>query len=192
MRKKGIFLLALIFVILLLNGCNRVTSLTLEQSKKNFEFYKGEISDICRQNNIILKTDNNDKSSIEFTLQQSGASYIEILIQNSSFNDNLTGREDFEIYCFAPTTEQYDVELIVEIVNAISGKGVSKEFCMDFVTVHNDKYCIEKSSEQVINKYHFLDFGENWSIGYTEYKWGEKELIFWGLTKTGCNQGLLP
>ena len=76
--------------------------------------------------------------------------------------------------------------MFVDLVNCISGKEISADFCNEFLNAPESKYSAEKTGykkqdNELVSKEYALNFFEDWNISYhltTE----EEVLTFGGLT----------
>lgn len=119
---------------------------------------------------------------------------INISMTNSTYyaSEDPTGREDFYISYNKSASGDFNVDLFVDLVNAMSGRTLSKEFCQEFLDAPEEdypgeRYGDEKQSYEISYKVHSLNFFEDWVIADTVYNDNTEELSFRGLTKTGTN-----
>lgn len=107
---------------------------------------------------------------------------------SSNATQDTKGREEVEIIYGNGEGKIFDLTLFTKIVNSVSGREISENYCKQFLDDPEEKhlpsrYGIHKDDTQKIYKYEFLNFGEDWSIGYSMYDDETEELMFWGLTK---------
>ncbi|MDP4119709.1 MAG: hypothetical protein Q8876_01450 [Bacillota bacterium] len=189
--KKIIIFLGIIILIFNLGGCN-VKSISLEQSQKNFVYYKNQLKTIVSA--YHLKISELPTEKVEDGLYQSflitinNTQNITVNLSNNASKDR-KGCEDAEfIYKNTKNKKSFDLTLFIKIVNVLSGKEITKDYCAKFLSdpegKHSpERYGIDKDENKKIFKYDFLNFGEDWSIGYSLYNDGTEDLTFWGLTK---------
>ena len=192
MKIKALCISLVILSCTYLTGCMNVELVSSEDSAKNLVFYKEEIMDICKKYDVKVIDSEEERLSINLYLSVDEDQKMEIDISNSSYyeDDPVLGREDFWICYTKPISSDYNVGLFVEIVNVISGRPLSKEFCKEFLSAPEEdypceKYGNEKESNEITYKLYCLNFFEDWVIADTVYKNNTEELIFRGLTKTG-------
>lgn len=196
MKFKVFCLFVVIFSFTYLTGCFNAVHITSEQSAENFKFYKGEIEDICEKYDVKIIDIEKKRSFLELHLSVSGIQEIDINMTNSTYyyGDTATsaGREDFSIRYNKSLASDFNVDLFVDLVNAMSGRTLSKEFCQEFLDAPEEdypgeRYGDEKQSYEISYKVHSLNFFEDWVIADTVYNDNTEELSFRGLTKTGTN-----
>ena len=192
MRKVIVWFIAL-FLTLSLCGCT-TRQLTIEQSKENFPVYESELKEVANDYNLELieieddyykeNFDENEFLIKSFNIIKDDTE-IEITLRNDSINTT-KGRESF--YINYVTHSSFDVSLFVDLVNCVSGKEITEDFCKEFLEAPEEKYSAEdrgfqKPSEGVIAKEYPLNFFEDWVISYYFYPESRQELSFGGLTK---------
>ena len=192
MRKVIVWFIAL-FLTLSLCGCT-TRQLTIEQSKENFPVYESELKEVANDYNLELieieddyykeNFDENEFLIKSFNIIKDDTE-IEITLRNDSINTT-KGRESF--YINYVTHSSFDVSLFVNLVNCVSGKEITEDFCKEFLEAPEEKYSAEdrgfqKPSEGVIAKEYPLNFFEDWVISYYFYPESRQELSFGGLTK---------
>lgn len=192
---KKIVLILLILSLLYFGGC-QTNRLSLNQSNKNFMIYQTSIDEIATQYGFNLKEEfdeniENQKSYKDLRITISNHSEVYIRIINSAYNSN-TGVESFTLQYSIDNSENskefFNTDLFVNLVNSISGKTISKDFCDEFLQAPEKKYPatkfgFEKLNEELIAKQIMLDRSENWTITYVLSSKNEEELTFGGLTK---------
>ena len=193
--KFKVFCLSLVIIsFVYLTGCMNVAQVTAEQSEENLKFYRDEVMNICKEYDVKIIDSENEKLSIKMYLSVSEDQEIDIDISNSAYYDGEvpTGREDFSIGYNKSTSSDYNVDLFVDLVNAMSGRILSKEFCEEFLAASEEdypceRYGDEKQPDEISHKSYSLNFFEDWNIGDIVYDNNTEELRFTGLTKTGTN-----
>ena len=192
--KKLILTVMLISFVLSLDGCD-MKHLTIEQSQKNFLVYQGALQEIANEYDLELiekedKSMENPDLCRDLIITVSPSSNIEIIVVNSAYKSK-KGVEGFSIqYKISNLTSvnDYDIPLFVSLVNSISGKKISIDFCTEFLNAPESKYSAEKYGYKKLNgeitaKQLPLNFFEDWNISYVLSKENEGILTFGGLTK---------
>ena len=194
MRKVIVWFIAL-FLTLSLCGCT-TRQLTIEQSKENFPVYESELKEVANDYNLelieieddnIQDLDDNEVAEKTFNIiVTKDDTEIEIVLKNNALNSSTKGRESFQVNYV--THSSFDVSLFVNLVNCVSGKEITEDFCKEFLEAPEEKYSAEdrgfqKPSEGVIAKEYPLNFFEDWIISYYFYPESRQELSFGGLTK---------
>lgn len=178
-----------------LSGCS-IQHFTIEQSASNFEVFKKSLNEIVIKYGFELleKFDENienQESYKDLFIVISDKSDISLRMVNSG-DISKKGVQRFDLqYSIEKNNtpkETFNLELFVELVNAISGKMISQEFCQEFLDAPEEefspsRYSIIKSSNQKVLKQEFLNFGEDWAIGYELDINMTEVLSFSGLTK---------
>lgn len=196
--KKTFALVVVLIACLMLSGCT-VKHLSLEQSQKNFEYYETQLQELLEPYGLTITESPTDDINDPPTEEQIYGWYRSFLIEiddtatiTVDFSSNATwkekGREDFYVFYRSNGENEFDVKLFTEIVNAVSGREIDEDYCAQFLSdpeeAHSpSRYALSKSDGQKIYKYEFLNFQQDWSIGYTLDEDGVEELRFWGLTK---------
>ena len=195
--KKNIWILVIgipiVLVLILLLMIDR-KSISSEKSKKNFEYYKTKISMIVKENNYEMTEKNHIKEEqsafkrlvITIDVDQT----IEIWLSNPATQNRRSREKVNFIYTKNNNTKDFNLEFFIKIVNEISGRKITKEYVFEFLSDSEEqrspkRYGIDKSKEKKVFKYEFLNWWENWSIGYSLYENEKEELTFWGHTNRG-------
>ncbi len=193
---KFFCLFLVIFSFTYLTGFFNAVQITSKQSAENFKFYKGEIEDICEEYDVKIIDIEKERSFLELYLSVSGTQEIDISMTNSTYyygdTTTSTGKEDFSIGYNKSLASDFNVDLFVKLVNAMSGRTLSKEFCREFLDAPEkdypcEKYCDKKEPNEKSYKLYSLNFFEDWIIADTVYDDNTEELVFTGLTKMGTN-----
>ena len=192
MRKVIVWIM---IMSLLFGLCSCTTKhLSIEQSKKNFLAYQNELQKIANQYGLELTetTDSNieNQDSCKDLCIICGDAKIKIRMINSAYNSK-NGVESFDVnYTLNNQNSEnlFNLGLFVDIVNRISGKTISADFCKEFLDAPESKYAGEKYgykklNDEIIAKQYPLNFSEDWTIGYILSKQKEETLYFGGLTK---------
>lgn len=175
-------------------GC-ATKHLTIEQSKKNFAVYEKSLQEIADKYGLKLtstedKNIENQDSYKDFLITISSNVDIEIRIINSAYEAE-KGVEGFNVnykISVVDTEGDFNMPLFVDLVNCVSGKNISVDYCNEFLNAPESKYSAEKYgykklNGEIIAKQHALNFFEDWNISYILSKDGEGILSFGGLTK---------
>ena len=192
--RKVIITIMLISLVFGLSGCT-TKHLTIKQSQKNFLVYQESLQRITEQYGLSLIANEinyfeNQNSYKDFTVTVSSNSVIEILLTNSALESE-KGVENCSIYyriSNISSVNDYNIPLFVDIVNSVSGKSISVDFCAEFLNAPESKYSAEKRygyrklNGEIIAKEKPLNFFADWNISYI-LKSNEGELGFGGLTK---------
>lgn len=193
--RKVIAWILVVFLTLSLCGCT-TRKLTIEQSKKNFPVYESELKEVANDYNlelleveddIVEDLDDNEVADKTFNIiVNKDDTEIEIVLKNNAINSSTKGRETF--YVNYVTHSSFDVSLFVDLVNCVSGKEITEDFCKEFLEAPEEKYSAEdrgfqKPSEGVIAKEYPLNFFEDCVISYYFYPESRQELSIGGLTK---------
>lgn len=194
MKKVFSIILVLCILALVLSGCT-TRQLTIEQSSKNFTIYENELKKVANDYNLELIEDDiiedlDENEVADKTLNiivNKDDTEIEIVLKNDALNSSMKGRESFYIN-YVTHNSSFDVSLFVDLVNCVSGKEITEDFCKEFLEAPEEKYSAEdrgfqKPSEGVIAKDYPLNFFEDWVISYYYYPESREELSIGGLTK---------
>ena len=169
--------------------------LSIEQSTKNFAIYQNSLQEIADQYEVELTETKdinieNQNSYKDLCIIISIDVEIKIRIINSAYNST-TGVESFDVdYTLnnENSENQFNINLFVDLVNCISGKPISTDFCNEFLDAPETKYAAEKYGYEKLNgeivaKMYPLNFWEDWTISYILSQQNEETLSFGGLTK---------
>lgn len=194
MKKTVIILLAVLLLLSGLSGCAERKRVTIEQTLENADMYFEELQKLAeRYNAEIEKTtsgyiDEQD-GYVEMTITISAYEKVQIVIVNTAY-DSQTGVEGFTVNYFLNNNNvqhQFDTQIFTDVVNCVSGKKISVEFCDEFLAAPESeypagKYGFDKLNGELVAKMHALNFLEDWMISYVMKKDGNEELTFGGLT----------
>lgn len=194
--KSKIFSTIVIISLLILYGCN-TNQVTLEQSKENFINYYDYIQKIVKQYGCeLVKTQNpmveNQDSCMDLDIYISENEKIYMRFINSAYSSS-KGTESFSIeYTISnnKTNNTFKIDLFVDLINSVSGKLISNEFCSSFLQAPEEQYSAEdygfsKSDGVTIYKYYPLNFMEDWTIYYIQNEDNDEVLLFGGYTMYG-------
>ena len=195
-RKKFI-LLILCAIISITSGCYRAPQIKKSVSLENFSKYElkyREISDKYKlamnelESPLFLDGDDAGDVCKKFSLSRNNT-VIEIYFSNDALDFEKEGEETFLISYILPINEEYDLDLFAELVNAVSGREISAEYCEDFLRKLDVIDRQSRSKKEEFSQSKTLDFEERWTITYslkgTVFRNGnleEQELQFSGLT----------
>lgn len=192
--RKAIITIMLISLVFGLSGCT-TKHLTIEQSQKNFSVYQDSLQKIANQYNLECtetedKNIENQASYKDVEIIVSSNSVIKVRIINSAY-ESKKGVEGFSIdYKISDidSVSDYNIQLFVDLINCISGKEISADFCTEFLNAPESKYSAEKygyekRNGEITAKQLPLNFFEDWNISYILSKENEGTLTFGGLTK---------
>lgn len=183
--KKVILMLTMVLFSLGLVGCTN--DFSVDQSEKKLEVYRAVLQKIADEHEVVL------------------TGIWEDLIGYREYSISISDDEEIHIYmwCYPNTAgsfrmeyildnenydNEFDVELFVDLVNGISGRTLSYEFCMDFLDAPESEYSVErygygKDDDEIISKMEHLNFFEDWTLYYTLYDTQTEYLTFGGLPK---------
>ncbi len=183
-----------IIILICLNFCGCVPhKISKPKAEDNFEEYEKEITDYVAQYGYELSVENDDETEgymnkdiyIVINDNESITVYLEF-----SYDKN-KGVEDFWMtydMLKQESLDDYDIGFYVGLVNLISGRELSLDFCKDFLYASEDEYPASRYNYNKLNgekiaKMQALNFWEDWDISYTLYKEDNSELEFGGWTK---------
>lgn len=188
----------IVLIPLILFGCiqNVVQKVLISESEVNLSIYIKQINDIANSYNLIMIEEidpniDNDISILRVVrITLSEQQYVVIRLGNSG------GRESFGVYYYNSLENnendinRINIDLFIEFINEISGKKVTKDFIVDFLTSPEEKYKSDKTGrskmdDELISKAYDFNFTSDWSVIYTLYKNQDEILCFVGLTKKG-------
>lgn len=198
--KRVIQYLIIISILFSLSACT-TKRISFEQSIINLKSYEDSLTLVAQKYNesLIETFDLNIEGSKlikNLVLKMKNGDEIQIRIINTAvdYNDTSGGPEEISInYNIVKNSEsEFNIPLFVEIVNTISGRKITEKYCNDFLKAPEkrfspSRYGIYKSDNELIFKYEFLNWLEEWSIGYHFYKDYSAELTFWGFSKQSTN-----
>ena len=194
MKRMAAILLVLCVI---LSGCS-ATKVTREYAIENCETIITSVNEIAVQYGLELRETLDerypdhqdeyrdfyitvgDKSEIYLRMDYRGSTTSKKVLQRFHLWYTITKNDARE--------EAINTELFVELVNAISGKSITQEFCQEFLDAPEEKYAasrygIDKRENELIDKRQVLNFWEDWAIYYNLKTDMTEELSFYGLTK---------
>ena len=191
--KKSVLLLSVLLFFALV-GCT-TKKISIEQSKKNFSVYENSLHEITDKYNYEFhetKDENIENQDVyrDFNITIDSNSNINIRLINSVYESE-EGVESFSIEYLTNNEDAesgFNLQMFVDLVNCVSGKVITLDFCDEFLSAPESKYSAEdygykKLNDEVIAKRLPLNFFEDWAITYILTKDREHILRFGGLTK---------
>lgn len=193
MKKLTTIIISALLMIGLLCSCNTRT-VSLEQSQKNFEVYKNNICRIAEAYGYEVTLEENgpiQNPNKECNIILSEDLKIEVVFTNTTVEvDGRTyrGKEKFSVTYYYEENEDLNLKLFAEVVNAISGKKITKEDCREFIEAKEEEYAASeqgrtKTEEMLIYKWKPLNFMEDWIFIHILNKDGKGTLELTGLTE---------
>ena len=178
------FALIVIICSMVVGMCGCYTKrLTVEQSEENFENYRQRLNEVAQEYGVEL---------VGSTITISPSERIDIELER------LEDEEDKVIESFSieyeisdvESEEEFNVPLFVDLVNCVSGRELTVEFCEEFLMAPEDEYPasaygFKKANGEIVAKQYPMNFFEDWVIGYELTEEGVGTLWFGGLTKNG-------
>lgn len=178
------FALILIICSMVVGMCGCYTKrLTEEQSKENYANYRQRLNEVAQEYGVEL---------VGTTITISSSERINILLERlEAGSDKVI--ESFSIeyeISDIESEDEFNVQLFVDLVNSVSGRELTVEFCEEFLMAPEDEYPasdygFEKLNGEIIAKEYPLNFFEDWVIGYELTEDGNGILRFGGETKNG-------
>ncbi|GEM_PF-3551832 len=190
--KKFLLLFVILLFYLPVFGCTipQKQYVAFSTSKDNFKEYVAQVEQILEEKEYkpIKKEIDDVKMIMSIKLDEEFS--IELRLYNSGIPTS-PGLEDFAMeyqHNLYKGTAEFDTELFVDLVNAISGRKITKTYCDTFLEAPEEKYSAAKygySGENgpTIYKIDMLNFWEDWIISYECYAFDSEILEFSGLTE---------
>jgi hypothetical protein len=192
---KKVFVAFSILLLLGLSGCN-TKHLTIEQSQKNIVAYETSIQEIAANYGLVCEGNFNltierGANGRDISIKIGEKSRVEIYT-SSSATESQSGIESFSVNYFIDDNknheEDFNLELFVDLVNAISGRELTMDFCNEFLEAPEGKYPASDYGYQKLNGEHIakqfdFNFFGDWGISYILDKDYTEQLTFGGLTK---------
>lgn len=199
----GIFKKILLFVLLCAlvitaGGCLRAPQIPKSDSEENFSMYEKSIRDIAKKYDLAIDElepvlyDGYDASRVskEFSLSGGKGMHIYISLSNDALDGEPEGEETFLISYTLRFPEEYDLDLFTELVNAVSGEPVTKDYCNEFLRHLEIDLSVTHDTGTLISESKPLDWDGHWIMSYDligsvyseSYR---QDLTFTGLTKAG-------
>lgn len=184
-----------------------------EQSVGNFEVYKADIEKVaynygyvlieaddvdsywqdeyacdCEIESCIMNDDDFMVYTKEYAIEIDDGSIIEIWLQNWNHYEEFSIEYSTEISHMEDMNKTVPVTFFVELINAVSGRQITEEYCNKFLNADEEdyspqRYGFEKGVHALVYKFDFLNFFEDWAIEYELTNHYEERLSFWGLCK---------
>ena len=190
--KKFLLLVIIFLFCLSVFGCTMPQRqyVELNASKDNFKEYVVQVEQILEEKGYkpIKKEIDDVKMTLSIKIDEEFS--IELRLYHSGTPTSL-GLENFVMeynHNLYKSTTEFDTELFVDLVNAISGREITKTYCDTFLEAAEKKYSAAKygySGENgpTIYKIDMLNFWEDWIISYQCYALDSEILEFSGLTE---------
>lgn len=195
MSQKTLLILSISVLLIIACGCARAPQISRIDSVENFSKYEKKIQMISNKYNLSMSEINDpnydDVNYIHKDFIISGTDLeISFYLSNEALDTEEKGEETFLIVYSIPENKDFDLELFTELVNSISGKTISKEFCENFLDNLNVSENNSQDTGIPLYKSKPLDFEPNWVISYTleETEYPDdysQNLEFVGLTIAG-------
>jgi hypothetical protein len=192
--KKMMFVIIIISILALVGCVDR--SISLSQSQKNFALFKESIRMISANYGyeVIELFDKNieDQSTykdLQITIDKNAEIYIR-MDNNATYSEY--GSQGFVLrYTITDSSinsEGFNINFFVDLVNSMSGKSITRDFCEEFLNSPESaypasKYGFKKLNGELVVKQKNFGFFEDWLIKYTLDIDDEEQLLFGGLTK---------
>lgn len=188
----GLFVLTLFCTQLL--GCY-TNSFSIQQSNDNFQMYFNAIQQVAEEYGLKLTEEINHTAERQQPYKDlhigiTSNAFIKIRMINSAVETD-KGSESFTVDYFLYNSDlipETDVKLFVALVNCISGKKVSYDFCCSFLSAPESEYAAsdygyQKKDGELVAKMFPMNFFEDWVLCYFETL-ERKQMSFGGLTKS--------
>ena len=204
---KRIMAFVIAFALVLgLTGCNcwtKTQSLTQEEAKKNFSNYEEQLKAVLTPYHLTLTRDaaedDDSKYGIyrNYVIDLNDETYVKVWLHCNANKDVSgwpdTGYEMFSVDYYSDGNREFNLELFTDIVNTISGRKITKEYCETFLSDPEEKhpaskYGLKKTEGEKVRKSESLNFWDDWSIDYILYDDETEEFSFSGLTKEGTKK----
>lgn len=192
--QKKLILLVLCVILVLISGCSRAPQISRSVSAENFIQYMAKFREISNKHILamlpietpISSSDDASHISNNFSLSRKDTE-INVLLSNDALDFEQEGEETFLIAYMLPIDEEYDLDLFAELVNAVSGRTITAEYCEEFLRSIDvyDKNTRNRKAD--FSKSKPLNWEGNWVISYTLRETAfpntySQELSFTGLT----------
>lgn len=172
-NQKSFLLLVLCVILVLISGCSRAPQISKSVSAENFTQYMAKFREISNKHNLAMlpiktpiSSDDASHVSKNFSLSRKDTE-ISVYLSNDALDFEQEGEETFLIAYMLPIDEDYDLDLFAELVNAVSGRTITAEYCEDYlrsIEVY-DKNTRNKKAD--FSKSKPLNWEGNWVISYT-------------------------
>ena len=172
--QKKLILLVLCAILVLICGCSRAPQISKSVSAENFVKYAATFREISNKHDLtmlpietpISSDDDASHVSKNFSLSRKDTE-ISVYLSNDALDFEQEGEETFLIAYMLPIDEDYDLDLFAELVNAVSGRTITAEYCEDYlrsIEVY-DKNTRNKKAD--FSKSKPLNWEGDWVISYT-------------------------
>lgn len=191
--KKTYSWFVLVFILFSLCGC-ATRQMRGTQTVQNLLIYQEDLQAVAERYEVELTEIQKNylqpkKARKIFQISLENA-VIEIMILNSSSDVYTMGVESFSVTYEIERSNSgtsFCVDLFVDLINAVSGRKITRDLCQEFLDAPEEKYAAtrkgyHKSNGEIIYKIKNLNFFEDWRIYYELYP-QEEILSFGGLTR---------
>lgn len=183
-----IFIAVVLFVASFGYVLFRNPSYTLDALSEKFNACHNGIETIANEHNLKdrfwITDEARSLKKYHISVNDISNIYIEML---TNATETQRGIGTFSIsYTISDVSDDnnFNIELITEFINSISGKKISTDFVTEFLAAPEEKYSVEKygltGEGYAESKMYALDFFENWVIGYNLTYDNHAELWFRG------------
>ena len=183
-KRKTIIGISLIlaFILLTIFFC-MFKPISIRQAKENFISYEKQLKDIAKNRDLEFETtdgENNDYREYLITINEEETIRISFHIPKDEMNIN----NSFEISYFKINNGNFNIELLVGIVNSLSEEPITEKYINQFIKAPEAQYPpkgnIVRNDEKTVEKF---DFALQGLIIYSENADNTKEIYILGETK---------
>lgn len=192
---KKILLLSVSVLMIIVCGCARAPQITRSVSAENFSKYEKIIRMISDKYDLSMSEINDpnyhDENDVNKEFSLTGTDLeIYVGLANDALDTEEKGEETFLVAYNIPENKDFDLELFCELVNSISGRTISTEYCDKFLHNLDTSQRFSNDYDEIFSDSKPLNFESNWVISYTLKKIDfpndySQELLFGGLTIAG-------
>lgn len=183
----------------------RINDVSVKESEGNFVVFEQKLDAVARKYFLSCEPYVSDGEVVadgakDYIIEISDSEWISIYLENTGSKDE-EGQEEvtvtYEINDNRAVGDEMgrgmNIPLYVDVVNAVSAKKVSVNYCNDFLKAPEYEHDavdsgLEKSEDMLVYKYQDLNFFNDWSISYELYDDNWQVLEFWGLTSNSLNK----
>lgn len=190
---KKLLLIPLCVLVIIAGGCIRDPQITRSASAENFSKYEKAIGEVSKKYNLSMNEiddpNYSDKNDVSKDFKLTGTDMeISFYLSNDALDTEEKGEEVFLVAYDIPKNKDFDLDLFTDLVNSVSGKTITKEYCEDFIKNLNVTETKTPDSDRLFYESKSLDFFENWTISYElrdiDYPDAHPQVLkFDGLTK---------
>lgn len=191
--KKTYSWFVLVFILFSLCGC-ATRQMRGTQTVQNLLIYQEDLQAVAERYEVELNEIQKNylqpkKARKIFQISLENA-VIEIMILNSSSDVYTMGAESFTIIYKIESNDSgtsFCVDLFVDLINAVSGRKITRDLCQEFLDAPEEKYAATRKGSRKINgevvyKIKNINFFDDWRLRYRLYP-QEEILSFGGLTR---------